>query len=523
MVHKSWLAGVALGSMMITGNMPQAHARSSLAHPPQSRSALTHPSRAHRYPSAARAGKNAQQQPQAPTPQQGAAAPAGKQLPLSPQSVETEHAAPPSAPAAETTQSAPHIGNLFRPKPGHAASYWDGLEGHLSIEAGITGNPWTRSGRNFGQYYNDRANTVTMNQIMGSLSHPVTDVGGGYGIGFVLEAMYGSDARFDPTIGMGDGAITGLYQWAPTQAHVDVHLPWIFKHGIDVQVGQMYGLMGAEGTPALARPFYTFNYASDYIVPFQTVGIVATMHLSKHVDWILGVDAGNSTTFGAAGNNNKPKGYFGFAFNHLLDGKLDIHAMGRFGPEGNNGRAVTSPDGWTSAGLGSDANHLMQYNGDIMATYHVNDKLSVTVDGTYLHDNATRDDVYGVTSYLAWDIKPWLTFNLRGEVFRDNTGGTVSEYASFMSYTHSLSNRPYPYYNAPPTTYGELTVGASYRPEFINKNLGLGKFTLRPEIRLDKSLNGTRPFNQAGTVQNPVVTNGTSNMLWFNCDAVWAF
>lgn len=518
MLRKDWKTGLAIGCMATAigwGNTP-AHARSSVAHPPQSRSGLTHPSRAHKYPSPARVqkGLTASLAPAAPKADKSAGTPTdGMQIQPAASTV--------PQPGADAPK--PHVGNLFHPKNGVATSYWDGLEGHLSVEAGITGNPWTRSGRNFGQYYNDRANTITMNQIMGSLSHPVTDVGGGYGIGFVLEAMYGSDARYDPTIGMGERAISGLYQWAPTQVHLDAHLPWIFRHGIDMQIGQMYGLMGAEGTPALARPFYTFNYASDYIVPFQTVGIVATLHLTKHMDWILGIDAGNSTTFGASGNNNKAKGYFGFAFNHLLDGKLDIHAVGRFGPEGNNGRPVTSPDGWSSSGIGSAANHLMQYNGDIMATYHLNSKLSVTVDGTYLHDDATRDDVYGVTSYLAWDIKPWLTLNMRGEVFRDNTGGTVSEYASTTSYTRSLSNRPYSYYAAPPTTYGELTVGASYRPEFVNKHLGLGKFTIRPEVRLDKSLNGTRPFNQAGTQQNPIVTNGTNNMLWFNCDAVWAF
>lgn len=423
---------------------------------------------------------------------------------------------------AEDVTPAPVAGNIFHPRPGHARTYWDGLEGHVQIEAGVSGNPWTRSGRNFGQFYTDRANTVTMNQIMGSLSHAVTDVGKGYGIGFVLEAMYGSDARFDPTIGMGSGSLTGLYQWVPTQAHLDVHLPWIYHKGIDVQIGQMYGLMGSEGTPSLARPFYTFNYASDYIVPFETVGIVATMHLSRTMDWILGVDAGNSTTFGASGNNNKPKGYFGFAWNKLMHGRLSLHAIGHFGPQGNNGRAV-SAGGWTSAGMGRSANHLMQYNGDIMATYHVNNRVTLTVDGTYLHDDGLRDDAYGISSYVAWDIRPWLTFNARGEIFRDNTGGVITEYAGFTSFTKSLTNQPFPYYAAPPTTYGALTLGVSYRPEFINRRMALGKLTIRPEIRLDKSLNGTRPFNQSGTVANPVVTNGTNNMLWFSCDAIWSF
>jgi len=92
-----------------------------------------------------------------------------------------------------------------------------------------------------------------------------------------------------------------------------------------------------------------------------------------------------------------------------------------------------------------------------------------------------------------------------------------------MSYTNSLRNRPYFYYGALPTTYGALTVGVAYRPPFVNSHLGGGVLTVRPEIRLDKSLNGTHPFNQAATVSGAAVNNGTSNMLWFNLDAVLSF
>ena len=433
-----------------------------------------------------------------------------------------------AAPLKQTVETDPdlptmRVGNLFTPPNGQPRSYWDGLVGHVSIEGGISGNPWTHTGRNFGQYYMDRANTATLNQIMGSLSHPITPIGGGYGVGFVIEAMYGSDARYDPTIGMGDGSLTGQYQWAPTQIHLDAHLPWIFKHGIDVQIGQMYGLMGTEGTPALARQMYSFSYAADYIMPFEMVGIVATMHLSKHMDWILGIDAGSSVTFGEAGNNSRPKGYFGFAWNNLLDGRLNIHAVGHFGPGGNNGPTRISALGWSSAGIGPKANHLMQYNPDVMVTYHASKTVSVTLDATYLHDDATRDDAYGISTYLAWDINPSLTLNARGEIFRDNNGAVISQYTGSMAYVNALRNQPYSYYNAPPTTYGDLTLGATYRPEAINRHLGKGTFTLRPEIRLDKSLNGTRPFNHAGTVDAPTITNGDENMLTFNCDAVLSF
>lgn len=418
---------------------------------------------------------------------------------------------------------ATHQGNLLHPSGGSAPGYWSGLEGHISAEAGIAGNPWTRSARNLGQFYTDRANTVTLNQIIGSISHPVTSIGAGYGLGFVAEIMYGSDARFDPTLGMADKALSGLYQVAPTQAHIDLHTPWIVPRGIDFKFGQIYGLMGAEGTPATSRPFYTFDYASNLLVPFQTVGIVSTTHLASHLDWILGIDAGNSTTFGGAGNNSRPKGYIGFSFDHLLRGKLDGHVIGHFGPQGNNGPTTVSPAGWTSAGIGKAADHKMFYNGDILLTYHIRETVSATLDATYLHDEITRDDTYGVTGYLAWKISSSLDLNLRGEVFRDNTGTMVTAYVSTTSYGNMLRNAPYPHYGTLPTTYGALTAGVTYTPQIVNRHLGHGRFMLRPEIRLDRSLNGTSPFNRAATVEDPVVRDGTSDMLLFSCDAIWTF
>lgn len=397
-------------------------------------------------------------------------------------------------------------------KPSGSHNWFDDLEGHIVVEAGVTGNPWTHTGRNWAQSYVDRANTATLNQITGTLSHPVSDLGGGYGLGFVFEVLYGSDARFNPTIGMGDGILTGMYQFAPTQAHIDAHLPWFTKNGVDLQIGQMYGMQGVEGTDALERPFYSYNYSSDFIVPFEVVGVTATVHLTDHFDWILGVNAGNSTTFGGAKNNSRPKGYFGFQWNDLMDGKLNISALAYVGPQ----QSVYA--------IGKDANHEMQYVGDLIASYKIDDKTTVTLNGTYYHDDYLADDVYGVTVYYAHDFYPWLTFNARGEIFRDNNGGVVGNNTSTMSYVNQLRGRAYSYDYAPGTTYGELTVGVSYRPQFLH--LPKGSLTIRPEIRLDKSLNGTNPFNRVSATDDPTINyanNGTNNMLWFSCDAIWAF
>lgn len=402
-------------------------------------------------------------------------------------------------------------------------TFWSGLKTHMTVEAGIAANPWTKSARNFGQFYLDRANTVTLNQILGSVSRDVADIGGGYGLGFVAEAMYGSDSRFDATLGMGDRALSGMYQWAPTQAHIDLHTPWIFKKGIDLQIGQSYGLMGSEGTGALTRPFYSFDYSSDFIVPFQTVGIIATAHVNSDLDVITGIDAGNSTTFGRARNNKRPSGYLGVAFAHLMDGRLEGHVIGRVGPQGHDGDPRISPEGWASAGIGSAAVHRMQYNADLLLTYHASKTLAFMFDGIYLHDEVPNDDLYGAAAYLAWDINPELQFNARAEVFRDNTGVMITSYPGTTAYSKQMRNLPYPFYAAPPTTYGDLTVGVRYMPGFVNRHLPLGQFSIRPELRVDQSLNGTHPFNREASLPDPVVRNGDSTMFWFSCDVIWSF
>jgi len=50
------------------------------------------------------------------------------------------------------------------------------------------------------------------------------------------------------------------------------------------------------------------------------------------------------------------------------------------------------------------------------------------------------------------------------------------------------------------TTYGELTLGANYKPGFAKPFDGL---VIRPEFRVDDALNGTKPFNN-GTSSHQV-------------------
>ncbi|MBV1836150.1 outer membrane beta-barrel protein [Acetobacter estunensis] len=353
------------------------------------------------------------------------------------------------------------------------------LAGH--IEGGISANPARPdNGINFGNFIGDHANQPQLNQFSLKLAHPV-DTSGGYSFGFTLEASYGSDSRYYHLLGISDRALNSRYQIIPAQAHVDAHLPWFTKLGVEMHAGILQAPMGPEAFDPTARPFYTFSYTGEYSVPFEHVGMMATIHVSPMIDVLTGIDTGNQTTFGRSDNNDEPAGYAGIALNNLADGKLTITELSRFGPE--NSRRV----------LGNrEANSAMRFWNDIMAVYQVTPTVTLTGEFNYLHDDGLRADAESFVSYLSWKFAPEFTFNYRGEIYRDNTGQLVSNALTDEGYMNGVAGRSTPVESAPPTTYGALTLGVTWR-KALTKDLGY--FAIRPEVRFDRSLNGTTPFN----------------------------
>lgn len=392
--------------------------------------------------------------------------------------------------------------NLFAPAPGASAfeQWWRGitLAGH--IEGGISANPARPdNGINFGNFIGDHANQAQLNQFDLNLSRPVDPDAKGYRFGFTLEANYGSDSRYYHLLGISDRAFNARYQIIPAQAHVDAHLPWLTKLGVDMHAGILQAPMGPEAFDPSARPFYTFSYTGQYSVPFEHVGMMATVHVTPMIDVLTGIDTGNQTTFGSRDNNNKPAGYAGITLNNLAGGRLTITELSRFGPE--NSRYA----------LGDHlASSAMRFWNDLLATWRVTDKLTLTGEFNYLHDDGIRADAESVVTYLSWNFAKNLTFNYRGEIYRDNTGQLVSNFLDDEGYMRGVAGRPTPTESAPPTTYGAMTLGVTYR-RALSQNIGY--FAIRPEIRFDRSLNGTSPFNDGRN----------SGMFTFGGDAMIGF
>jgi hypothetical protein len=368
------------------------------------------------------------------------------------------------------------------PKPAEPAapvSWQSTIKLNAQIEAGVVGNFSNPSdGENFGQLFTDHANQAQLNQVLLTAQRALDPKATSYDFGFKLQAMYGSDARYTHFTGELDKAISNRYQLDIVEANVLVHLPWLTEGGIDIKAGQYSTPLGYETIDPSTNPFYSHSYIFNFGIPFKHTGVLTTTHVNPLVDVYLGIDSGVNTSLGAGDNNGAPAGLFGFGLN-LMDGNLTILALSHIGPE-NPSRVVPNADSY------------MRYLNDVTLTYKASDKLSFTTEANYIKDDFAHADGYGAAQYVQYALTDTVTLNGRGEIWRDNKGFFVAAFPQNLGFINSEDGYSAAVISNAPTTYSEFTVGLTYKPALPAP---ISSLLLRPELRYDRSLNGTSAYN----------------------------
>lgn len=374
--------------------------------------------------------------------------------------------APPTAPAA--------------PQPAPPAFWTSAITLSAQLEGGITVNPASpKNGLNFGQLFTDKANQFLLNQILLTAEKDVDPKATGFDWGFKFQVLYGSDARYTQFMGELNHSIGSRYQLGFQEADVSLHLPWLGAGGTDVKIGQYPTPIGYEVIDPKGNPFYSHSYIFNFGIPLEHTGGYAVVHATPMLDIYAGADSGVNTTFGGGDNNSVAAGLAGFGLNNLAGGKLTVLALTHFGPE-NPTRTVPG------------ANSKFRYENDAVITYKASDKLSFTTELNYIRDDAFHADGYGAAQYASYALNNRLTLNGRAEVWRDNKGFFVGAFPGYHDFINSELGLPATVITAPPTTYSEFTVGVTYKPPVPPV---ISTLEIRPEIRYDRSLNGTHPFN----------------------------
>ncbi len=346
------------------------------------------------------------------------------------------------------------------------------------IDGGITFNLDTpRDNQNFGRLFDDRANEPLLNQAVINFERVLAAQPGEFDWGFKAQFMFGSDARYIHSLGLLDSVMkTSLYQPDIVEAYVSLHLSLLTERGVDVKLGKWVTLEGAETIDPRTNVFYSHTYIFNFGIPFNHTGALFTVHTTNWLDLMAGVTRGVNTS--VEDNNDSPAFAGGVGLN-LNEGKLVVSASTHIGPETpNNNSALRSLN-------------------DITVTWKIRDKLTSITDMNYARDDLANADGFGVAQYFTYAITDKVTAKIRGEIWRDDKGFFVAQFADPHDPVRALDGEA----TIDPrtigggrTTYGALTVGLDIKPAVPKPLTGL---TIRPELRVDHSLNGTRSFNDS--------------------------
>ena len=313
------------------------------------------------------------------------------------------------------------------------------------VESGFTGNvDGPTDNQNFGRLFDDRSNEFVMNQAVITAERAL-DPKVGFDWGFKLQLMFGTDARYIHSLGLRDHSTgTGLYQADIPEAYLSLHLPVLTEGGVDVKLGKFVTLEGAETIDPRTNPFYSHTYIFNFGIPFNHTGALFTLHTNSWLDLIAGVTRGVNTSIDD--NNDRPAFHGGVGLN-FNEGKIVVLASTHIGPE-------TSND-----------NSDLRYLNAITTTWKITDKLTSITDINYTHDDGADADAYGVAQYLTYVINDRITAKIRGEIWRDDKGFYVAQFADPHDPMRALGGEPTidpRTVGGGPTTYGALTIGIDF-------------------------------------------------------------
>ena len=335
------------------------------------------------------------------------------------------------------------------------------------IEPGVTLNSRSPDDhQNFGRLFEDRANEPLLNEAVLTIEQTLDPKPGQFDWGFKLQGMYGSNARFIHSLGLLDNASNALLQPDIVEAYLNLHFAVdATAGGVDVKVGKLVTMEGAETIDPRTNVFYSHTYIFNFGIPFNHSGVLATIHATKEIDLMAGITRGVNTSF--TDNNDAVAFHGGIGFNGLMGGKLTGLFSTHIGPETPHDRKN------------------YRYLHDLTFTYALSDKQNLITDLNYIKDDAAKAKGYGIAEYYTQKVSDSVTIAVRGEIWHDPQGFYVAQFGNNDDVMNGLRgvaiNDPRTV-GGGPATYKAITLGAQVTVPVAKPFSGL---VIRPEIRYD--------------------------------------
>lgn len=376
-----------------------------------------------------------------------------------------------------------------------AASWWDGVtfDGFVNASSMFNTKKDTNN-MNFGRFMDDK-DGVTFNRIQLNLGRAIDVTSKDYDVGFKVQALYGSDARYTRALDFLDKTMgDSRNQVDVAEANVLVHTPWFTDGGFDLRIGKYYDMESAETLDPTGNFFYSHSYIFLFGDPYNHTGVMTTLHATPWLDLYLGVSTGMNTT-GFHGDNNDAVSFQGAIGLNL--GEVTSTLTTHIGPETAD---AAVRNGLVNARI--DADESIRALSTWTTVWKYSDTITLTTDLNWIFDenlnNGKRADGFGWAQYGTYKINDVYSVGVRGELWRDVEGVYVCQFAANQDYIRSFEGvaaRSARSVCGGKTTYGSLTAGLNISPD-LGKSVFKG-LTFRPEVRYDSSLNDTRPFNDS--------------------------
>ncbi len=354
------------------------------------------------------------------------------------------------------------------------SGWLDGDYTYNSSGAGRSFNP--TGGPGIAPVMNRFGDEATIRQIGLMISKPLDNTTWSWG--FNIIAIAGADAAFlAPTKGWYNQT-DPRFGFDFTDLNLTFHLPILTDGGVDVKIGRQTTILGPMGALSWQRPLNSSDYAWYNEEEGRYTGISAIWHISKQLDWYVGMEYGWGTFFDQLGNSPD----FITNISYWLDCEAKdtkVWTTLLTGPTSNGSYAPTTV---VEFGILKNWNRQLYTIVDTQETY-------------------SRGPVFGpaTTGYIerAYDVYTYNGIHLN----------KCWDLTTRLEYYYDCDGQGYAGgFGIPKTSYYEATVGLGYHPTKW--------FEFRPEIRYDGANNPAFGTN-AGNLQRNQLTISGDIMLKF--------
>lgn len=356
------------------------------------------------------------------------------------------------------------------------------------VNGGIMGNADSPPSRFNGPVtFYDRNGEGQLSQLY-LIAEKALDTACGPAWGFRIDAMYGTDARFNLSRGLSaEDDFTGkwnssrFYGFDIPQAYAEV--------GVDdwsVKIGHFYTIIGYEVVTAPDNFFMTHAYTMQYGEPFTHTGFLVTKKVNDQLSLMAGMHNGWDN------------------FEQVYGGEYSFLGGATFtASDGNSQLAYAASVGEEEVSAGAFAPTETRFVQSLVYSRTLTDRLSYVIQSDYGHQqnaggSGASAEWYGVNQYLFYKINCCWTAGVRAEWFRDDDGYRVAPAGDYARLGPDVNNNPASVGGFEGNFY-EVAVGLNYKPE-SNPNL-----IIRPEVRYDKfdgnavNAAGTRPYDDGNS------------------------